>query len=178
MKRERQRDACGESKRRPPRSNAERSRQTRRALLDAGRAVFAEQGYGLTCVPDIYRQVGVSRGALYHHFPDKATFFAAVFEEVCQEYTQAVRTRMETAEGDTWERFMGSLGELLEQIGRPGVRQIVYVDGPAILEWSSVRHRAPDVQFLRAVFAQLRAEGFIAPLPFEPYVHLVRAMCS
>ena len=57
---------------------------------------------------------------------------------------------------------MGSLGVLLEQIGRPSVQRIVYVDGPAILEWSSVRHQAPDVQFLRAVFAQLWVEGFIA----------------
>ncbi len=38
------------------------------------------------------------------------------------------------AEGDTWERFMTSLGVLLEQVGHPGVQQNVHVDGPAVLD--------------------------------------------
>lgn len=162
----------------PPRSHAERSRRTRRALLDVGREFFTDPGYARISTEAIVRRAGMTRGAFYYHFPGKAALFAAVFEEVCQEYIHAVQTRMETAEGDTWERFMGSLGVLLEQLGRPSVQRIVYVDGPAILEWSSVRHRAPDFQFLRAVFAQLRSEGFIAPLPLDPCTHLVQALCS
>ena len=162
----------------PPRSNAERSRRTRRALLDAGREFFTDPGYARISTEAIVRRAHTTRGALFHHFPDKAGFFAAVFEEVCREYIHAVQTRMETAEGDTWERFMGSLGVLMEQLGRPSVQRIVYVDGPVVLGWSHARRRAPDFQFLRAVFAQLRAEEFIAPLPFEPCIHLVQAMCS
>ena len=160
-----------------PRSNAERSRRTRRALLDAGRELFTDPGYARISTEAIVRRAHTTRGALFHHFPDKAGFFAAVFEEVCREYIHAVQTRMETAEGDTWERFIGSLGVLMEQLGRPSVQRIVYVDGPVVLEWSSVRHWAPDFQFLRAVFAQLRSEGFIAPLPLDLCTHLVRGMC-
>ncbi len=178
MSRSSQIGAYGRSRSRPPRSNAERSRQTRRALLDAGRAVLTERGYDGTTSAAIFRRAGVTHGAFYHHFPHKAGLFAAVFAEVCQEYIQAVRTCMQTAEGDTWERFVASLGVLLEQMGRPSVQRIVYVDGPAVLGRLAVYRHAPDLQFLRTVFTQLRAEGAIQPLPLDPCIHLVRAMCS
>ncbi len=178
MPRSSQIGAHGRSRSRPPRSNAERSRQTRRALLNAGRALFTALGYDYTTTEAICRRVGVTRGAFYYHFPDKTALFAAVFTEVCQKYIQPVRTCMQTAEGDTWERFMASLGVLLEEMGRPSVQRIVYWDGPAVLGWSDVRRQAPDLQFLRTVFAQLLAEGLIQPLPLDPCVHLVRAICS
>ncbi len=161
-----------------PRSNVERSRRTKRALLDVGRELFADLGYAHVSMEAIVRRVGVTRGAFYYHFPGKTAFFAAVFAEVCQECIHAVQTRMETAEGETWERFMASLGVLLEQLGRPSVQRIVYADGPIVLGWARVRHGAPDFQFLHAVFAQLCAEGVIKPVPFDPCIHLVRALCS
>jgi len=141
----------------PPRSHAERSRRTRRALLDMGREFFTDPGYAHVSMEAIVRRAGVTRGAFYYHFPGKTALFAAVFEEVCREYIHAVQTRMETAEGETWERFMASLEVLLEQLGHPGVQRIVYADGPIVLGWARARHGAPDFQFLHAVFAQLRA---------------------
>lgn len=162
----------------PPRSNAEHSRRTKRALLDMGRALFTDLGYTRVSIEAIARRAGVTRGAVYHHFPGKTALFTAVFAEVCQEYIHAVQTRMETAEGETWERFMASLGVLLEQLGRPSGQRIVYVDGPIVLGWSHARHGAPDFQFLHAVFAQLQAEGVIKPLPLDPCPHLLQALCS
>ena len=171
------RGASGRTRKLSPRSNAARSRRTRRALLDAGRAVLTAQGYARTQLVDIFRRAGVTRGALSYHFPHKPALFAAVFAEVCQEYTHAMQTRMQTAPGDTWARWVASLGVLLDQVGHPSVQQIVYRDGPTVLGWSYVSHQAPDMQFLRSVFAQLQAEGVIAPLPLDPLVHLVRATC-
>ena len=100
-------------------SNAERSHRTRRALLDVGRALFADVGYARTTTEELVRRAGVTRGALYYHFPDKTALFEAVFEEVHQECLQAMSTGMETAEGDPWERFMASLRVLIAQLGRP-----------------------------------------------------------
>ena len=161
-----------------PRSNAARVRRTRRLLLDAGRELFTDLGYSHATTTAIVQRAGVTRGAFSYHYPDKPAFFAAVFAEVCQEYIQAVQTCMGTAEGDTWERFMASLGVLLEQMGHPSVQRIVCVDGPAVLDWVSVRRHAPDLQFLRTVFAQLQAEGAIQPLPLDLCVYLVWAMYS
>ena len=161
----------------PPRSNAVRFRRTHRALLDVGRALFTDLGYTRVSMEAVVRRVGVTRGAFYYHFPGKTALFAAVFAEVCRECIHAVQTRMETAEGETWERFMASLEVLLEQIGHPGVQRIVYADGPTVLGWARARRQSPDFQFLRAVFVQLRAEGVLQTLPLDPCVYLVRAMC-
>ena len=158
-------------------SNAERSRRTRRALLDVGRALFADVGYARTTTEELVRRAGVTRGALYYHFPDKTALFEAVFEEVHQECLQAMSTGMETAEGDPWERFMASLRVLIAQLGRPGVQRIV-ADGPAILGWSSTRQGPLGPQSLRAVCEQLVAEGVITPLPLDPLCRLVWTACS
>ena len=156
--------------------NAERSRRTRRALLDVGRALFADMGYAHTRMEELVRRAGVTRGALYYHFRDKTALFAAVFEEVYQESLQAMRTCLETAEGDPWERFLESLRVLTEQLGRPGVQRIVS-DGPAVLDSSRVRQGTPGPQFLHTVFEQLIAEGVMKPLPLTPLCHLVWAVC-
>ncbi len=156
--------------------NAERSRQTRRTLLDAGRALFADVGYARTTTGELVQRAGVTRGALYYHFRDKTALFESVFEEVHQESLQAMKTCMETAEGDPWERFLESLRVLTEQLGRPGVQRIVS-DGPAILGPFHVRHETLGPQFLHTVFEQLVAEGVMKPLPLGPLCRLVWAAC-
>ena len=158
------------------RLQAERFHQTRRALLDAGRALFADVGYTRTTTGALVQRAGVTRGALYYHFEDKTACFEAVFEEVYQESFQAMRTCMETAEGDTWERFLASLRVLTEQLGRPGVQRIIS-DGPAVLGPFRVRHGTLGTQFLRPVFGQLVAEGVMKPLPLDPLCRLVWAAC-
>ena len=56
-------------------SKADRSRRTRRALLDVGQALFADVGYARTTTGELVRRAGVTRGALYYHFPDKTALF-------------------------------------------------------------------------------------------------------
>ena len=58
-------------------SNAQRSRQTRRTLLDVGWALFADMGYARTTTEELVRRTGVTRGALYYHFRDKNGLFKA-----------------------------------------------------------------------------------------------------
>ncbi|HEU0116962.1 MAG TPA: helix-turn-helix domain-containing protein, partial [Thermomicrobiales bacterium] len=76
---------------RPRRTQTERRAATRRALIDAGRAVLAERGYGAASTADIVRRAGVTRGALYHHFADKQDVFRAVVEAIEAEISECVR---------------------------------------------------------------------------------------
>lgn len=64
------------------RTQAERSAETREALISAARPLFAAQGFSEVALEAIVRAAGVTRGALYHHFADKTELFATVFEQV------------------------------------------------------------------------------------------------
>lgn len=58
----------------------ERGRNTRRLLLEASEAVFAEQGFERASVAEITRRAGVAQGTFYVHFADKkAAFLELVF---------------------------------------------------------------------------------------------------
>ena len=157
-------------------TNAEQSQKTRRALLDTARATFTVQGYAAASTGEIVRRAGVTRGALYYHFRDKAALFEAVFDEVRGEHIQALRTAMAAAEGDDWQRLMTWVGLTLERILDPSVRRIVYIDGPAVLNWSSEQRRAPAIALIRDLIAPLMATGIIERLPLDTLARQIWAL--
>ena len=53
---------------------------TREQLLDAAERVFRERGVTRTSLAEIAAEAGVTRGAVYWHFRDKADLFAAMCE--------------------------------------------------------------------------------------------------
>lgn len=55
---------------------------TREALLDAAEAVFFEKGVARASLEQIARQAGMTRGAVYWHFRNKADLFRALLERV------------------------------------------------------------------------------------------------
>src|SRR6478672_5946262 len=73
---------CMESK---GRTQEQRSAATRRALVAAARRLWAARGYAEVGTPEIAAAAGVTRGAMYHQFADKAALFLAVVEAVEQE---------------------------------------------------------------------------------------------
>ena len=55
---------------------------TREALLDAAEHAFRERGVARTSLADVAAAAGVTRGAVYWHFRDKADLFEALCERV------------------------------------------------------------------------------------------------
>jgi AcrR family transcriptional regulator len=66
-----------------PRS--EKAEATRARLVEVAGELFGERGYEDTPIEDVLERTGVSKGALYHHFPSKE----ALFEEVYRTGEQA-----------------------------------------------------------------------------------------
>jgi AcrR family transcriptional regulator len=120
----------------PPgrRRQADRAEATRRVLVGAARALFAEHGYDATPIEEILGRTGLSKGAFYHHFPDKRELLAAVYEEMETELVAMLAAvgREATDPLDAIDRgCQGFLDACLD----PVVRRIALVDAPAALGW-------------------------------------------
>ncbi|MGW2085655.1 TetR/AcrR family transcriptional regulator [Streptomyces sp. NPDC001880] len=69
----------------------DRSRATRRRLLEAAVACLAEHGWAGSTVSVVAERAGVSRGAAQHHFPTREDLFTAAVEYVAEERSAALR---------------------------------------------------------------------------------------
>jgi AcrR family transcriptional regulator len=76
----------------------EQTKQANRAaILVAGRAVFAELGYGAASVRDIVRRTDLASGTFYNYFPDKESVLRALLEETAEEARTRVRSARRNA---------------------------------------------------------------------------------
>jgi AcrR family transcriptional regulator len=117
---------------RVPSLREEQVRQTRAALLGAGRARFGSQGFAATSVDDLVNDAGVTTGALYHHFQNKTELFAAVFELVHMEVL--VRNGQAAARATNGvDALTLAFADFLDAVLEPDVRQIMIIDGPSVL---------------------------------------------
>jgi AcrR family transcriptional regulator len=82
---------------------SERALATRRALLEAARAVFARSGFAEASIADVVAGAGASVGSLYHHFGGKADLYLALFEDyqASQEERTGTAVRSVRAAGET-----------------------------------------------------------------------------
>ncbi|WP_246258129.1 TetR/AcrR family transcriptional regulator [Amycolatopsis anabasis] len=65
----------------PPGRRRPTRAQTRRQVLDAAAAVFAERGIGATSINDIAAEAGLTKGAIYSSFDSKDELVLAIMEE-------------------------------------------------------------------------------------------------
>src|SRR4051794_8669134 len=73
-----------------PKVSAERLLATRRQILDGARRAFAVHGYEGATVRVLEREIGLSRGAIFHHFTDKDALFLELAAEDAEEMAAVV----------------------------------------------------------------------------------------
>ncbi|MTE21014.1 TetR family transcriptional regulator [Streptomyces sp. TRM43335] len=59
----------------------ERAEITRQAILDGAANAFGEAGFGSTSLSDVVEKAGVTKGALYFHFPSKEALARTLIDE-------------------------------------------------------------------------------------------------
>ena len=158
----------------PRRSQQERSRATRAALITTARRLFAERGYQQVPAEEIVAAAGVTRGALYHHFADKQQLFRAVFEELEAEVTAEIAAAI-TAAPDRTAGMVAGLGRFLDVCRRPEVAQIALIDAPAVLGWRTWRE-VEARHGLGVITEGLQAaarDGLLVPTPVPVLAQLV-----
>jgi AcrR family transcriptional regulator len=153
-----------------------RSEATRQRLVAAARTLFAERGYAGVGTEQIVQAAGVTRGALYHQFRDKAALFAAVAETVQAEIAQRI-TAGAQSDGltDPMAVLHAGMRRFLEACADPAVERILLLDGPAVLGWQAWRDLADryGLGLLQYALQAAIDAGAISPQPVVPLAHVL-----
>lgn len=156
-------------------TRAQQRERTRADLLDVSRRLFATRGYAAVGLAEIVRDAGVTKGALYHHFPGgKTDLFRAVLTQVQAEVAQTVAATAD-AEPDPWVQLTAGCRAFLTASTDPAVRRIMLIDGPAVLGWSEWRAMddAESASHLADLLTALVESGIIARQPVAPLTRLL-----
>ena len=122
------------------RTQPERSAATQAALISAARRLWGERGYAEVGTPEIAEAAGVTRGAMYHQYADKAALFRAVIEAVETEAMERLSAAVLAAEPASPAAALRIAADAWLQIAtEPEIRRLVLLDAPAVLGWEAFR---------------------------------------
>jgi AcrR family transcriptional regulator len=152
----------------------EHVRQTRDALVAAGRVLFGSKGYAATSVEDLASEARVTTGALYHHFKNKIELFAAVFEAVHLEVLGRNAAAAVNAKGAV-QALVRAFDDFLDAVLEPDVQRIMIVDGPSVLGLPRFTELDERYAFTAVVnlLEQANAEGELLVAEPEVLAHLL-----
>lgn len=83
--------------------------RTRQKVLEAARQLFAERGYEPATIRDIAKGAGMSTGAVFANFQDKAELFEAVLSADMVQLAETMKAAAAT-EGSVRARLLSALG--------------------------------------------------------------------
>ena len=68
------------------------------AILEAARTLFARHGYEGVSIREVAQAAGVSKAAVFHHFPSKEDLYLEVLRSACEECLQDLEAWMNEAD--------------------------------------------------------------------------------
>jgi len=136
------------------RRTKEEALETRQTIMDAAVRVIARQGVANASLTDIANEAGVTRGAIYWHFANKADLLNSLWEQVQEFYTPLTEASERMEEPDPLGRleelyisfFAGMVDDPLQQ----QLFRILFDEGD----------RSKDTEIVRQRHNQLRKERY------------------
>lgn len=122
------------------RTQAQRSAATQQALRNAARELWGARGYAEVGTPEIAQAAGVTRGAMYHQYTDKAALFSDVVEAVESDVMSRLSDAVVAASPSTPARALHVAADAwLDISAEREVRQLILLDAPNVLGWEGFR---------------------------------------
>ncbi|HEY3870757.1 MAG TPA: TetR/AcrR family transcriptional regulator [Actinocrinis sp.] len=163
----------------PQGRRAEHASDTRTALLGAARKLFAAEGYDGTGTEQIVAAARVTRGALYHHFRDKADLFRAVMDEAAGDVARRlIGYQLDAASESALDDVRSGVSAFLDVCVGGDFQRIVLIDGPRVLgedAWDQLAERYGR-SLLEEWLGRAVADGEIEPVPVRSLARLLIAM--
>lgn len=154
---------------------ARKPSENRDKLIAVARDRMARKGFAATGTEEIVRAAGITRGALYYQFVDKQDLFRAVCESVVADLAGRLWSETMSEVAREEDELRVGLKKLIASCAEPDVRQILLVDGPAVLgmdEWRRIQEPA-TLGLLRHALGHLVEVGRLSAERVEPVAHLL-----
>jgi AcrR family transcriptional regulator len=147
--------------------------------MATARRLFAERGYAGVSAAEIVTEAGLTRGALYHHYTDKADLFRAVLLAMEAELTAEIQAAADEGvkRGGVQLGMIAGLDAFLSACERDEVVRIMLVDAPTVLGWREWRAIEAD-HALGMIIGMLEAAVATGQLPPRPIPVLAQLLLS
>lgn len=137
-------------------------KKTRETLIKSARKRFAKTGFAGTRFDEVVLDCELTKGALYHHFKNKAELFEAVFESCAIEVSKKVFAKAEQ-QTSTLEGIVAGCVEYISVVTSQSYRKIILEDSISVLGWTTwkeIDDRTSE-QGLLAAITRAQKEGAI-----------------
>lgn len=108
------------------RKTKEDAQQTRQRIIDAAREVFLSRGVSRSTLEHIAAQAGVTRGAIYWHFKNKAEIFHAMREQVFLPLIDRMDDTLTEESNDAITQIENSLCDTVHQLNQNTEMRQIY----------------------------------------------------
>jgi AcrR family transcriptional regulator len=140
---------------------------TRDRILDAALSVFAGKGYHRATVDDIVRASGTSKGAVYHHFPNKEALFTALADAFAERLAEAVAAAIAERHG-ALAKVEGALTAALATFAaNERLARLILLEAVSLgRAWEAKRAEVHDrfAALIQGYLDEAVREGSVAPL--------------
>ncbi|MCR9268538.1 MAG: TetR/AcrR family transcriptional regulator [Hyphomonadaceae bacterium] len=149
----------------PRRSKAD-AKKTREQLITVATRLFESKGYADTTVKEICLDLGITKGALFHHFKSKEDLFFEVWTRLqvgmdseARDAAWAARSRARP-----YDAFLAGCKVYLKYATRQDYQKIVLIDGPAVFGLKGWYERDHDLgaRNVHAGIRYLAKKGIVA----------------
>ncbi len=159
----------------------QRTRQTRKLILNSALATFLARGFEGTRMADVAAGAGLAKGTLYLHFGDKEALFEFVLQQLISEPLARFRAELPPA-GETararLERLLLPLLRDLESSGRATVMRLIIAEGSRFPELAAIHRRLviePIMELVQSAITDAIAAGHHRLLPLARFPQLAAA---
>lgn len=145
------------------RRTKEEAQATRNRILDAAETVFHEKGVAHSSLEEIAAEAGVTRGAIYWHFKDKAELFDAMMQRVVLPVEEMIERAGNPKQCDSLELLRRATVDVLLRTARDRrvqrIFDIAYHKCEYVGDAAGVRdrHIASQAECLKTIEAGFRA---------------------
>ncbi|UCV04816.1 TetR family transcriptional regulator [Azonexus sp. IMCC34842] len=153
------------------RKTKEDAEKTRKDIIDSARAVFHQCGVSRSTLDKIAKEAGVTRGAVYWHFKDKAELFFAMRDDVFGPMVQRTDALMQSEAYDNpLDAIEASLKDFyrmlddcaaLREVFEIMISRCEYVDEFASVQEDVSRPAKEFLEKMERVYRRAAEQGFL-----------------